>query len=297
MVEAEGLSMHYGPVVAVSEVSFTVKPGEILGLLGPNGAGKTTILKILSTQLVPTAGTARINGVDVLQEPVRARSQFGYLPETPPLYDDMEVIEYLTFVARARGLFGSRQKERLDWVIQACGLGSVLRKPIGELSKGFRQRVGLAQALIHDPPVLILDEPTTGLDPLQIAEMRALIRKLSQKKAVIFSTHILQEVEALADRILVLSQGRQVACGTREEIYRQVYPRPPYRLILEEGVLPEIPGMEILQRVSSREYRVVLEGSPSELLCRLCEKGLKVKTFAPEALSLEEIFLHLVGRS
>ncbi len=298
MLEAQDLCMHYGPVVAVSGVSFTVKSGEILGLLGPNGAGKTTILKILSTQIVPTAGSVRINGIDVLQDPVRARAYFGYLPETPPLYTDMEVKEYLEFVAAARGLTATRKKERLEWVIEACGLESVFRKPVGELSKGFRQRVGLAQALIHDPPVLILDEPTTGLDPLQITEMRTLIRELSRKKAVIFSTHILQEVEALADRILILSQGRQVACGTREEIYRQVYPRPPYRLVLEkEASLSSIPGLEILQEISPREYRVALEGSPSEILCQLCTQGLKVKSFSPEILSLEEIFLRLVGRS
>ncbi|OAQ20190.1 ABC transporter ATP-binding protein [Thermosulfurimonas dismutans] len=300
MVEAQGLTMHYGPVVAVSDLSFKVDKGEILGLLGPNGAGKTTILKILSTQIVPTAGTARINGLDVLEQPERVRSQFGYLPENPPLYNDMEVEEYLSFVAAARGLSGTKKASRLDWVISACGLSSVLRKPIGTLSKGFRQRVGLAQALIHDPPVLILDEPTTGLDPLQIAEMRKLIRELARDKAVIFSTHILQEVEALADRVLILNQGRMVACGTQKEIYRLVFPKPVYRVVFEESPsfeLTRLSGIEEVVPLSDTEYRVIFEGEPSALLCTLCDRGARVRECFREALSLEEIFLRLVEES
>lgn len=300
MVEAEGLTMHYGHIVAVSDLSFRVDKGEILGLLGPNGAGKTTVLKILSTQIVPTAGTARINGLDVLEQPEKVRSQFGYLPENPPLYNDMEVEEYLSFVASARGLSGKEKSARMDWVISACGLSSVLRKPIGTLSKGFRQRVGLAQALIHDPPVLILDEPTSGLDPLQIAEMRRLVRELARDKAVIFSTHILQEVEALADRILILNQGKMVACGTRQEIYRLVFPQPVYRVVLEEAPsfdLKDIPSMEEVVPISDREYRVVFNGESSDLWCTLCEKGVRLREGFREALSLEEIFLRLVGES
>ncbi len=300
LVEAEGLEMAYGSRLAVAGVSFSVSAGEILGLLGPNGAGKTTILKILSTQIVPTGGRVFLNGVDVVARPEVARAHFGYLPETPPLYDYLEVGEYLSFVAEARGLYEARKKEREAWVIEACGLKSVLRQPIGELSKGFRQRVGLAQALIHDPPILILDEPTTGLDPLQIAEMRNLIRTLAAEKAVIFSTHILQEVEALADRILILNQGREVTSGTREEIYRQIYPRPVYRVRVE-GKLPEdrkqVPGVMEISPLAEDEFRVVLEEDRPDLACFLCEKGWPVRECFPERLSLEELFLKLVGSS
>ncbi len=297
MIEAQGLNMYYGSFPAVRDLSFSVSKGEILGLLGPNGAGKTTVLRILSTQLVPTRGTARLNGVDILQEPQKARSFLGYLPENPPLYNDMEVKEYLDFVARARGLAASERKKRLEWVTETCQLAPVFFKPIGTLSKGYRQRVGLAQALIHDPPILILDEPTSGLDPLQITEVRRLIQELASEKAIIFSSHILQEVEALAHRILILNQGRQVAYGTQEEIYAQVYPQPVYRIRLKERPPQELtpfPGVKEVRALSEREYQLVVEGTPSEVLCRLCAEGLKVEEAFRETLSLEEIFLQLV---
>ncbi|MBX6422398.1 ABC transporter ATP-binding protein [Thermosulfurimonas sp. F29] len=296
LVEARGLEMSYGGRPAVRGVSFTVSSGEILGLLGPNGAGKTTILKILSTQIVPAGGRVVLAGVDVMARPEEARSRFGYLPENPPLYDYLEVGEYLSFVAEARGLSGGQKRERMEWVVEACGLAGVFHRPIGELSKGFRQRVGLAQALIHDPPVLILDEPTTGLDPLQIAEMRGLIRELAREKAIIFSTHILQEVEALADRVLILNQGREVASGTREEIYRRIYPRPVYR-VRTAGEPPEtegLPGVREVKRLREGEYRVILEEEKTDLACMLCERGWRVRECHPERLSLEDLFLKLV---
>lgn len=218
MIRAEKLTMHYGPVVALKDVSFEVRKGEIVGLLGPNGAGKSTAMKILTTYLYPTSGTAKVAGFDVLERPLEVRKVIGYLPEILPLYMDMEVRTYLDFVARARGLGGDALKQRLDLVLDECGLRPMYRRIIRELSKGFKQRTGLAQALIHDPDIIVLDEPTSGLDPHQIVEIRQLIRNLAASKTVILSTHILQEVEAMADRIVIINRGRIVGDGAIDEL-------------------------------------------------------------------------------
>ncbi len=218
MIKANGLSMHYGPVVALDDVSFEVNQGEVVGLLGPNGAGKSTTMKILTTYLHPGKGTATVAGLDVLEDPVGVRRSIGYLPEILPLYMDMEVREYLDFVGRARGLGAGKLRERTETILDVCGLRVMYRKVIRELSKGYKQRTALAQALIHDPKVIILDEPTSGLDPHQIIEIRALIRALAKDKTVILSTHILSEVEASADRIIIINQGRIVGNGSVEEL-------------------------------------------------------------------------------
>ena len=218
MIETEYLNHFYGRNHVVKDVSFSINKGEIVCLLGPNGAGKTTILKILSSQIVPTSGNAYINSINVIEKPVEAKKFLGYLPEIPPLYDVLEVREYLTFVGKAKGLQGDLLKERLEWVNEFIGLSTVWVKPISELSRGYRQRVGIAQAIIHDPPVIILDEPTTGLDPLQTIEVRELIKILSKDKAILFSTHILQEPSALADRILILNEGKLIANGSLKEL-------------------------------------------------------------------------------
>lgn len=218
MIDAQHLGMLFGPVTALEDATFQVGRGEILGLLGPNGAGKSTVMKILTTYLRPTRGTATVCGFDVHKEPLRVREKIGYLPENLPLYLQMEVGEYLDFVARARGLSGKKLQERLEWVLIRTGLPPMYYRPIGELSKGYRQRTALAQALIHDPEVIILDEPTTGLDPHQILEIRSLIRELAATKTVLFSTHILQEVEAIADRVVIISQGSIKAQGTIDEL-------------------------------------------------------------------------------
>ncbi len=218
MIKAEGLTMHYGPVVALDNVSFEVKRGEIVGLLGPNGAGKSTTMKILTTYLHPTRGTAKVGDIDILANPLEVRKHIGYLPETPPLYMDMEVKSYLSFVGHARGLTGNRLKERTDIVLRECGLVPMYRKVIRELSKGFKQRTALAQSLIHDPDIIVLDEPTSGLDPHQIVEIRGLIKSLAAGKTVILSTHILQEIEATADRIVIISNGKIAGDGTVEEL-------------------------------------------------------------------------------
>ncbi len=218
MIEAQHLGMQFGPVTALADASFDVRQGEVLGLLGPNGAGKSTAMKILTTYLRPTSGSAKVCGFDTVREPLQVRRRIGYLPENLPLYLQMETGEYLDFVARARGLSGARLKERLEWVLNRTGLVPMFHRPIGELSKGYRQRTALAQALVHDPEVIILDEPTTGLDPHQILEIRDLIKELAATKTVLFSTHILQEVEAIADRVVIISQGEVRARGTLEEL-------------------------------------------------------------------------------
>ena len=236
MIEVKDLTMKYGPVTALDHVSFQANPGEVLGLLGPNGAGKTTAMRILTTYLYPSSGRAKVDGFDILEAPIEVRKRIGYLPETVPLYADMRVDEYLTFVGRARALEGTQLAARLEWVQQACQLRSVWKHLLCELSKGYGQRVGLAQALIHDPKVLILDEPTSGLDPIQIIEIRALVKSLAKEKTILFSTHILQEVEALADRIVIINEGKLVAYGTKQELAAQVRGagKAPQDLSLEE---------------------------------------------------------------
>ena len=225
MIDIQSVSMNYGSTVALDKVSFTVKSGEILGLLGPNGAGKSTLMKILTTFIAPLSGSARMDGFDVVGDPIKARGIIGYLPEMVPLYMDMRVDEYLNFAAGARGMSGPEMRLRLDWVREVCGLAPVWKHGIYELSKGFRQRVGLAQALIHDPKILILDEPTNGLDPVQIIGIRKLIRSLAKGRTIIFSSHILQEVEAIADRIVIIHEGKIVAQGTRDELAREALSR------------------------------------------------------------------------
>lgn len=214
--------MRYRAFVALNQISFRAESGQVLGLLGPNGAGKTTVMRILTTYLYPTAAdVVRVDDVDALTNPIEARKCIGYLPETVPLYLDMTTEEYLHFVAGARGLNGALLQERLNWVKENCGLKLVWKHLLAELSKGYKQRVGLAQALIHDPKVLILDEPTSGLDPIQIVEIRSLIKMLVKNKTIIFSTHILQEIEALADKVVVINEGRIVANGTLSELAQQ----------------------------------------------------------------------------
>ena len=222
MIEAKNLTMCYGPVRAVDDVSFKVGEKEIVGFLGPNGAGKTTLMRLLTTFIHPTRGTALIHGVDVTVDPIAARRHIGYLPETPPLYTDMRVDEFLAFVGHARGLGGKTLRERQDWVISACGLAPVWKHSIYELSLGYRQRVGLAQALLHDPKVVILDEPTSGLDPIQIIGIRSLIQELAKTKTIIFSTHILQEASAVSNRLLIVNDGKIVAQGTVPELRASV---------------------------------------------------------------------------
>jgi ABC-2 type transport system ATP-binding protein len=220
MIEVRGITKSFGTMRALDDVSFQIGKGEILGFLGPNGAGKSTTMKIITTFLAADSGQVTVDGIDVLKNPLAVRHRIGYLPENVPLYLDMNVHEYLRFVGQARGLSGHRLRERLDWCVEACGLVTEFKKNIGELSKGYRQRTGLAQALIHDPEILILDEPTSGLDPLQIMGIRELIKSLAGTKTIIFSTHILQEVSPVTDRVVIINEGRIIADGDVQGLAR-----------------------------------------------------------------------------
>lgn len=217
-IQVRDLTKLYGTQRAVQGLSFEVSPGEIVCFLGPNGAGKSTTMKILTGYLRPSEGQVSINGYDVLTQPMEAKRQIGYLPEHNPLYLDMYVLEFLTFVGELYGLKGALLRSRIEEMIERCGLTVERRKKIGQLSKGYRQRVGLAQAFLHEPSVLILDEPTTGLDPNQLVEIRELIRTLGKDKTVLFSTHIMQEVEALCSRVLVINRGTLVANSPLESL-------------------------------------------------------------------------------
>ena len=218
MIKVRNLTKRYGSTIAVNNISFDADAGEVLGLLGPNGAGKTTTMRILTCYMPADEGTATVAGFDIHEKSVEVRKQIGYLPENAPLYTDMGVIDYLNFVAEVRAIPRNERSSRVKEMIDVCGLEGVVRKDIGELSRGYRQRVGLAQALIHDPPILILDEPTAGLDPNQIAEIRVLIKRLGAEKTVILSTHILPEVEATCDRAVIINEGKIVASGTTDEL-------------------------------------------------------------------------------
>ena len=221
MIEAQGLSKFYGSFAASRDVSFSINKGEVAAFLGPNGAGKSTTMKLLTGYLAPSEGSARIAGYNMATERLEGAKRLGYLPENGPLYADMTPRSLLTFFGELRQLKGRKLNERLDAVIHTCNLETVIGKPIGKLSKGYRQRVGMAQALLHDPEVLILDEPTAGLDPNQIREVRKMIRTLGESKTILLSTHILQEVEAMCNRVVFINEGRLVFDGTPEQLGEQ----------------------------------------------------------------------------
>ncbi|MBN1912848.1 MAG: ABC transporter ATP-binding protein [Candidatus Omnitrophica bacterium] len=306
MIEAKNLSMYYGPICALDDVSFTVKEGEIVGLLGPNGAGKTTLMRILTTFFYPTKGAANIGGFDIRENPLAVRKIIGYLPETPPLYRDMRVDEFVDFVGQARGLSGVNLKRRKEWVIEATQISSVWKHLVSELSLGFKQRVGLAQALIHDPQVVILDEPTSGLDPLQIIGIRNLIKDLSRQKTIIFSTHILQEASAVAERLLIIDQGKIIARGTLEELKKEKAGGDSFFVAIQatrQEVESALKGIAAIKEITFLDevYRV------SRFLCAASsydeaarsvsqlvkEKGWFLREISFKEPSLEELFVGL----
>ena len=228
MIEVANLSKRYGDIAAIRDVSFTAADGEILGFLGPNGAGKTTTMRIITGFMPATSGTVRVDGFDVFEQSTEVRRRIGYLPENPPLYNDVSVAAYLRFVAKLKGMSRGDVSAAIDHVLETCGLTAVRERLLGHLSKGFRQRVGLAQALIHDPPVLVLDEPTIGLDPRQIIEIRGLIKTLGGKRTIVLSTHILPEVSQVCDKVVIINDGRivvedQLANLTRGRSLEEVF--------------------------------------------------------------------------
>src|SRR5436190_9007460 len=234
MIEVEGLTKNYGAFRAVDKVTFNVRKGEVLGFLGPNGAGKSTTMKMLTCYLAPTEGSAKVAGFDIFDQSIEVRRRIGYLPEDTPIYRDMTVLEYLQFAADLRQMDPAKTPGRIKEIGGRCGLAEVAGKLVGELSKGFRQRLGLAQAMLHDPDILILDEPTSGLDPNQIVEIRSLIKEMGKEKTVILSTHILPEVQATCSRILIINGGRLVADGTPDEL-RAREKGSRYRVVVESN--------------------------------------------------------------
>jgi ABC-2 type transport system ATP-binding protein len=313
MIHVDGLTKHYGSVAAVNGISFDVHAGEVLGFLGPNGAGKTTTMKILTSYLAPTAGRAEIAGYDVFDHALEARARIGYLPEGTPLYRDMTVLEYLNFIADMRHLpKGAARTRRLRQVVEQCGIGDRLGFLIGELSKGLKQRVGLAQAILHEPEVLILDEPTSGLDPNQIVEIRQVIKDIGASKTVIFSTHIMQEVQATCSRVLIISKGRIAADGSPEELQRKAHGQPEIVVELTGDVATARSGLEAVAGVTSvrelpaaddvvaggHRYLVIArEGSDprAEIFRMAAQKGLTLTELRRERASLEDVFRHLTA--
>ena len=306
MIEVEGLTKRYGRQTAVDGISFTVHKGEILGLLGPNGAGKTTTMRILTCFLPPTSGTARVAGYDVFDEPLQVKKRVGYLPETPPLYPDMEVGTFLDFVAKIKGVAPRDRKGKIADAVEKCRIGDVRGKLIGKLSKGYRQRVGLAQAILHNPDVLILDEPTSGLDPKQINETRELIKGLGGDHTIILSTHILPEVSMTCGRVVIISKGRVVAEDTPDNLKHRLKGAGALRLEVRAAAGPvfdlirTIPGvLNIRQRDAGGDataYEIEAEAGKdlrAELARAVVQKGFDLLGLSQVGMSLEEIFLHL----
>ncbi len=244
MIEAKGLSKFYGPFVAIQDITFAIPEGKIVAFLGPNGAGKSTTMKILTGYLAPSAGSCAIAGLDIRTQRLEASRQLGYLPENGPLYQNMTPLELLKFFGEVRGIEGDALQNRLDAVVEQCSLDLVLEKPIDKLSRGYKQRVGLAQALLHDPAVLIMDEPTAGLDPNQIREFRKNIKELGKSKTILISTHILQEVEAIADYVLFVDNGKLVFEGKTDELKKNGSLEEPFYKLTNFGKTPAIAKKE-----------------------------------------------------
>ena len=306
MIEVQHLTKRYGPFTAVDDVSFKAERGEILGFLGPNGAGKTTTMRILTGYMPPTDGKAVVAGYDVLDQPIEAKRRTGYLPETPPLYPDMTVRDYLDFCARIKGVPRAGRKARVDTVMERTRIADMASRHCGKLSKGYKQRVGLAQALLHNPDVLILDEPTAGLDPKQIIETRQLIKELGGDHTVILSTHILPEVSQTCQRVVIINKGRVVAVDTPDNLTSRLRGSETMYVQVDtlggdaRETLLRVPGVS---RVAATETRGTINGYEiesetgrdvrRELAAAIVARGWGLLELRPMRMSLEEIFLHL----
>jgi ABC-2 type transport system ATP-binding protein len=316
MIIVKDVTKRYARAVAVDHISFSVAKGQIVGFLGPNGAGKTTTMRILTCFLSPTAGTASVAGFDVLEQPFEVKKRIGYLPETPPLYPEMETAEYLRFVGKLKGLSGADLEKRIDYVCDRCFVADVKTKLLGKLSKGYRQRVGLAQAIIHNPDVLILDEPTAGLDPKQINETRDLIKGLAGDHTIILSTHILPEVEQTCEQVLIINKGKLVATDSVRNL--QARARDAESLLLEVAArdgqpdaapadlvqqkLEAVPGVSRVLCTDGKDAKLLFEVQSQkgqlvrgDLARAVVASGWDLNELRPAARSLEEIFLQLTG--
>lgn len=309
MIHVRELVKYYGPRLAVDHINLDVENGQILGILGHNGAGKTTTLRMLTGFLPPSSGSASVNGHDVFTESDQVRRSIGYLPESTPLYMEMRVREQLHYFGRLHGLDRRTRNQRIDDLTEACGLQAIVNRPIGQLSRGNRQRVGIAQAMLHDPPVLILDEPTAGLDPSQITEVRKLIRQLGQRKTILLSTHILPEVEKTCDRVVIIANGRIAAEGTPDELRSRV--RAASRVLVEvqasaedvQRVLSAVPSVRAVQIAQANGWVQAAvtadDNATGDVREQLGDAVLKqrwrLREMRPETASLEEYFIQITS--
>jgi ABC-2 type transport system ATP-binding protein len=305
MIHVERLTKYYGDYPAVRDVSFDVPQGQVVGFLGPNGAGKSTTMRILAGYLTATSGSATIDGIDVFWNPVGARSKIGYLPESCPLYGEMRVEEYLHYRAGVKGVHGSRRRKRLEHVMKRCWVWDVRRQLVGTLSKGYRQRVGLADALVADPPVLILDEPTAGLDPAQIRETRQLIRELGREHTILLSTHILPEVEMTCERVIIIARGRLAAQGTLAELTEQAGRESVLDAVFAGGIDPTplqdiegVTGLESERSADATNVQVFTQSAENvspRLAALAVERGWPLRELRPRRQTLEELFVRVTA--
>lgn len=307
MITVQGLSKKFGNNLVLDNISFSIHQGEVVGFLGPNAAGKTTTMRIITGLLAPTSGSVKVGEFDVADDSLAVRKKIGYLAENCPLYEEMKVFEFLKFIAEIRGVAKEEVKEKIKEMVRTCGLKKVINQPISELSKGYRQRVGLAQAMIHNPEILILDEPTSGLDPNQIVEIRQLIKKLGRDKTVILSTHILSEVQATCSRIIIINEGKIVGQGTSEELsQKEAIAEKIYVKIKgpKDEIAGKLRGMENVRRVDVKDkeaddiYGYEIEAEESVdlreyLSLTVMNNNWSILEFRREAASLEEVFRKL----
>ena len=306
MIEIHNLSKNYGAIKAVKKINFSISDGEVVGFLGANGAGKSTTLKILSGYLTPTGGQVKINGLDINDNAFEIKKIIGYLPENNPLYLDMNVFDFLKFMANIRGISGDEFNIALDRVVNQCGLRGVLHKQVGECSKGYKQRIGLASAMIHNPKILILDEPVTGLDPNQIIEIRSLIKKLGKEKLVLMSSHILQEIEATVDRIIIIDHGEIVADGSTKKLINQYKGKVQLKLELLGSKKEKIETWEEkIENIKVKNIRTTKTGNKciveydqkkdprEELFALIVKSKWKIIEMNPASDNLEDIFRKL----
>lgn len=299
LIQASGLNRFYGKYHAVNDFNLTLNQGEVLGLLGPNGAGKSTTMQMLTGNISPSSGDIKINGIDLLENPLEAKRSIGYLPEQPPIYRDMTSNEFLTYCALLHDIPKNKRQAAKDVVIDRCGLGDVGNKLIANLSKGYQQRVGIAQAILHQPQVVILDEPTVGLDPIQIREIRQLIRELGNDHSVVLSTHILPEVQAVCDRVKIIRQGKTVFSDTFDQLEKHQLSSVlivGFDAVVNEEELAKLDGVKAVEKFGHTKYKLIFKDASNALsVSQLsAEKGWKLNELCPQTKSLEQIFMNLI---